>query len=378
MRRFIPVLMLLILLAHPAAATTILPLTASATNTSSAFIKYVYSWPLAAGTHGFTGLSGSLSITSARDFFGEALVSVGYYPTGTMCPPSGISFSTYEELAAAYPGSGLLAHYILKQSRSGTVSIPTNVSLPVAVGISGCVVVVLDGSNLSGGKFTMASKMAMTVGDAAPSNPQLLSVDDEFCFGQNWGCQIATTSLTADTVFASVRMAPAGMVRAVYGNLSDGALTYAPKITGNWGMSNEVFVDGGCAHFSPGLWGPGQYSRPADAVSLFSSALSGSGLTSLQQQVNDGSGGQVIGAGDCIVHLVHPTVANGTIDAEMQLMLEVDDGSVPVVTATTTAQPSATATPVSPTATRTGLPTATRTPVPTATKGGRCIPYLTC
>lgn len=341
--KWIPALLALVILSLVAmqggtslASSGSLPLTASATNTTPDFNKYVYSFSLP-GAVNFTGLSGSLSISSPVNFFGEALVSVGYYSNGA-CPPSGSVFPSYDAMSAAYPGSQPLVHYILKQPYSGTTSLPTALTLPVGVPISGCVVVIFDGSNLAGGSFTMSSAMTLKYDTAAPASPSLTSIGDEFCFNMapGTGCQIAALGYGT---FASVTYPAPGVVKAMYGDISDAAYSGAePFMTGPWSSTNDVYIDAGCSQFgSGGLYGPGSYTKPAGDVSLLHSVQNGSGMVSLQQAVILTPNNAVINAGDCIVHLVHAS-ANGTIDAETQLMLE----TVPYVATTATPAPTST------------------------------------
>lgn len=336
MRRFIPVVVLLVLLAHPAAASTNLPLTATATNNSSTFIKYVYSWPLPTAARSFTGLTGSLSITSATDFFGEALVSVGVYPSGSVCPPSGVSFPSYEALAAAYPGSTALAHYILKQSGAGTVSVPTSATLSVGLPISGCIVVVFDGANFAGGSFTMSSAMSLQYSTTAPPASTTTTIDDEFCFNMavGSGCQMADPRPGISFARVLKVSADTQTVKALYGNLSDAAFITFPLMVGEWSMVNDVYVDAGCRQFGAVGEYVGMFSKPAAAVSLLHSSLSGDGLVSLQQSVSAAPVATVAPA-DCIVHLVRAS-GNGAVDAEMQLVLvsqkKASGGCIPFLT----------------------------------------------
>src|SRR5579859_8055721 len=141
-------------------ANTTVPMNASALNTSSAFNKFLYSFPIPA-TSTFVGLTGSASIHSDTNVFSEALISVKYIPAGSACPQAGEEYSSYDAIFAKYPTMRTLAQYILKEPAAGTSTMPTQLTLPASVAVSGCAVVILDGSILgSGGNFTMTSNMS--------------------------------------------------------------------------------------------------------------------------------------------------------------------------------------------------------------------------
>ncbi len=142
-----------------AASANAVTLTGQSTNTTPAFLKYAWSTPVSGGT--LTGITGTLSITS-QGYFGEMLASVVVWPQGN-CPPQGSEWATYESMSAAYPGSALLAHYILKYGGVGTSTVNVGVS-GLSASVAGCVGVLLDGSNFSGSAFTMSANLQLQVG----------------------------------------------------------------------------------------------------------------------------------------------------------------------------------------------------------------------
>ncbi len=333
-------------------ADTSVSLSASATNTSSTFYKYLYSFPVPAGTN-LAGFSGSASITSGSKYFSEALISVHYMPAGSACPSNGEVYSSYTDIYAKYPGLASVADFILKQPVSGTVSTPTQFTFPVPLPATNCIVVILDGSILTyGGSFTMASNMVanFTTGTPPSPAPQVLGLDDEFCFDLGWGCQLYDPNVSSTDAFMRVSpVTSTSTLLALYGNLSDSAFSntapYTPPPTGAWSMQNDYYIYHNCG-LPAGVSGPANYyaSIPANAINLYSLAMQGTGMTVLQQPVFKAFSNTVLVPGDCLIHLVK-TNANGGIDAEDQVFVQVQATSTgktlppPAPTATLSANP---------------------------------------
>ncbi len=308
-----------------AAGTTSVSLPGSATNTSSNFNKYLFSFPVPAGAT-FTGLSGSASIYSSAPSFSEALVTVQNIPSGA-CPTNGEEYSSYPAVYAAYPSLHSLSAFIIKEPGSGTSTMPTQYTLPVGIPLTGCIVVVLDGSILLGtGSFTMTSNLVanFSTSTAPVPAPSIVALDDEFCFGQSWGCQIADATSSPQQSFIKVMPITKPMtLLSLYGDFSDSAFSndgaFSAPPSGAWSMTNDYYIYPSCS-LSSGVAGPADYyaSIPANAVHLGSYTMQGNGDVSLQEPVFQTFSGITLNSGDCLVHLVKPNAAGG-IDAEDQV-----------------------------------------------------------
>jgi hypothetical protein len=301
-----------------------LGLQASVVTYSARFKKYLYSFRLP-GTVTFKGLSGSVSTDQPLSSFSEALISLHELPNGR-CPESGEAYDSYEAIAAKYPYDRKLASFILKNANRGVSTVPTQIMLPMGIPISNCAMVILDGSILTGGPFTMKSDMTLIYSSESPSSatkvaPWIVGLDDEFCFGQSWGCQIA--SLDTSRSFAKVVSMPSRVkLLALYGNVSDSSFTlggrFAPPPSGAWSIANDFYAIRGCAGMPQGLVGPGHLQIPVGSLSLLTVTMHGNGRGTLQQPVFKEFTDVTLEVGDCIAHVV-AMEGNGGVDAESQV-----------------------------------------------------------
>jgi hypothetical protein len=306
----------------PAAATRFLSLQASVVTRPATFKKYLYSFPLP-GNVTFIGLSGSVSTDQSLPGFSEALISLHYLPTGR-CPQNGEVYDSYNQIAQKYPADYKLASFIVKNANGGVSTVPTQFMLPVGIPISNCAFVILDGSIFTGGPFTMKSDTTLAYSIDFPSPvPHVIGLDDEFCFGHSWGCQIA--SVDSSQSFAKViPIQSAVRLLALYGNISDSTFTpggrFAPPPDGAWTMSNDFYAIKGCSGVPKGIVGPGNlYSQiPAGSTNLLNVTMRGNGQLTLQQPVFKVFSGVTLQAGDCIAHFVKMN-GHGGVDAENQV-----------------------------------------------------------
>jgi hypothetical protein len=307
----------------PQASTRSIGLQASVVTHAAKFKKYLYTFPLP-GTVTFKGLSGSVSTAQPLSGFSEALISLHELPSGR-CLENGEVYDSYEEITAKYPFARKLASFILKNANRGVSSIPTQFVLPMGIPISNCVMVILDGSILTGGPFTMKSDMVLIYSSEPPSPTsaalQIIGLDDEFCFGQSWGCQIA--SVDTSQSFAKVVSMPSRVrLIALYGNVSDSSFTlggrFAPPPDGAWSMANDFYTVRGCTGLPQGLVGPSHLQIPADAVTLLNVTMHGNGRGTLQQPVFKEFADVTLEVGDCIAHVVKMN-GHGGVDAEAQV-----------------------------------------------------------
>src|SRR5450759_1197461 len=181
-----------------------LNVTASAHFNGSGFQKYLYSFPLPAGQSLWTGLSGILTLQSLSNKFTEALISLTYLPSGS-CPANGTNYSSYDDLFRDYP-LYILQGFILKQPVTGTGQLPLDLTLASGIPMSGCVVMIMDGGSASGSASIVMSSSSLTMTYSTTPVPTpgayLIGIGGEWCYGQDWGCQAATTDNSKSFYYA--------------------------------------------------------------------------------------------------------------------------------------------------------------------------------
>jgi hypothetical protein len=303
-----------------------LNVTASAHFNGSGFQKYLYSFPLPAGQSLWTGLSGILTLQSLSNKFTEALISLTYLPSGS-CPANGTNYSSYDALFKDYP-LNILQGFILKQPVTGTSQLPLDLTLASGTPMSGCVVMIMDGGPASGSaSIVMSSSLTMTYSTTPVPTPgaYLIGIGGEWCYGQNWGCQAATTD-NSKSFYHAIAAPVRSQVLALLGDLShstfDGTSNFGPLPTGAWATNSDFYViPGGCGAFTPGVVSsPGNYYSmlPSNAIHFHSVQMRGIGMGALQQPVFQEFSNFIVDAGDCLVYVIGMN-GNGAIDAETQL-----------------------------------------------------------
>lgn len=308
-------------------ATNQIDLTKSASNSVNYFIKYIYTFPLSSQIN-FVGLSGYVSLSTSSQHLTQALISIHYNPNG-VCPPNGATYSTYDQIWQASPGSVGLAAFILKTSAPGTVTVPTEFTFPVKIPVSGCIFIILDGGEPAyGSAFTMESHMFLlydTKAAASPA-PYMINLGDEFCYGQTWGCFIATTCTSDKCVFANViPINSYHFLWSLFGDVSIGAFTgspYASWPTGTWSAVHDYYLYKKCPPPPSGSSGPADYysSIPSDAIKLLSISFQASGKTSVHNStIKTFDNPILIEPGNCLVHLAKFVSANGGATTESQI-----------------------------------------------------------
>jgi hypothetical protein len=168
----------------------------------------------------------------------------------------------------------------------------------------------------------------------------VLDLSGEYCFGQNWGCENATT-IDGKGFAVPIAMQTSGHLIELFGNISDstfdGTKEYGSLPTGEaWGSVNDFYLlPGGCGTFGENLNGQG-FPNPAplstlhdwlphDALHLASLPLvdritaGETGLATLQGQVENILSVPVkVNAGDCMV-MFYGRSGNGATDNETQV-----------------------------------------------------------
>jgi hypothetical protein len=306
------------------------------TTSATGFPTHWVGYKLAEGPVDFVGLSGTVSLENTADIFSEFLFYVTFMPSGT-CPAEGTVASN------GPPGlEPNLWSDIVKAPTAGSFTIPVNFTLPAGIPISNCLVVAINGGTVAGPHVVSGvANLVMTYIRRANASTEMLGLDNEFCFGQNFGCEQATTDDRLS--FAAVtQVTQRSKLNTIWGNINDssfdGSTNFGPLPTGPWTASNDVYLYHGaeCRQFAAGrsLNGPADYygQIPEDATHLLSAPLSGNGGAGEGETINSLLPGRTSGiavyqdfkavtlnAGDCLVELFGMQNTAGAFDNEDQL-----------------------------------------------------------
>jgi hypothetical protein len=283
-------------------------LTGSTRTSVTGFPTAWYGFPIA-GAQSFASLSGSVTVTNSANEYAEVLFILQYLPTGT-CTSGPWPSSTPEY---GPPGAQPLGQFIVKAPTQGTFTVPISFMLAGGLPMSSCVLLGLNGGPVSA-THDVVSSASLSLSFTAPQTPaqSILGMGGEFCFGQNWGCQAATTNDAQS--FANVSpVSQQTKLVALYGDISDstfdGTSSFGAPPAGAWTATNDFYVYHGseCSSFgvASGTAGPGNYyaSIPADAVHLLSVPHSGSGIGVSEASLYQPISGVTLAAGDCLVTL---------------------------------------------------------------------------
>ncbi len=299
-------------------------LVGSTMTTAQGFPTTWYGFPVQ-GTQSFSALSGTVSLTNSKDIYSEILFILKYLPTSA-------GACTVGRLAGDPPtaGSQTFATFIVKAPEAKTYSLPIDFKMPGGLPMSGCVLVGLNGGTVAASHdVTAAVDLTLTYTAPPETMQSTLGVGGEFCFGQDWGCQGATT----DNSQSFARVTPittAAKLIALYGDISDstfdGSKSFGAPPTGDWTAENDFFVYHGAGEctfpggVTSGHVGPGDYYHqiPSSAVHLLSVPRTGKGISVDTAQVYKTFSDVSLEPGDCLVTLwgMH---GGGGFDNETQI-----------------------------------------------------------
>ncbi len=207
--------------------------------------------------------------------------------------------------------------------------------------MTGCIGFIFAGGPLveGAGAVTMSADLNLEYKRSdAPANA-VVGLGGEYCFGQNWGCQNATTN--EKDGFAVPIPVPAGHLVELYGNISDstfdGTNNFGPLPTGEvWGVTNNLYLlPGGCGKFAENLNSQGFPNPtplamlnswlPDNAIHLesvpmdYQIPLGGTSRAPLTRQIETFLPYPVkINDGDCVV-VIYGRKGNGATDNETQI-----------------------------------------------------------
>jgi hypothetical protein len=303
---------------------------------ASGFPTHWVGYKLPAGAVDLVGLSGTVSLNNSADIFSELLFYVTFMPSGS-CPAEGTVASN------GPPGlEPNLWSDIVKAPTAGTFTMPVNFTLPVGIPLSNCLVVAINGGTVAGEHVVSGlANLLITYTPHTDAPTQMLGLDNEFCFGQNFGCQEASTD--DRLTFAAVnQVTQRSKLETIWGNINDssfdGSANFGPLPSAPWMATNDVYLYHGsdCSQFAPGrsLNGPGDFSGqiPKDATHLLSAPLTGGGGAGEGETINSLLPGTTSGIavyqnfpdvtlnpGDCLVTLFGVKNTTGAFDNEDQL-----------------------------------------------------------
>ena len=139
-------------------------------------------------------------------------------------------------------GANFIWSDILKNPSEAVSNFPVNLKFPQPLPMTGCVGLVFGGGPVAvEGEVTMSADLSLTYEAASSDANGVVDLSGEYCFGQNWGCQNATTD--DEKGFGVPIPMPAGHLTELYGNISDstfdGTQNFGPLPTGAmWGARN--------------------------------------------------------------------------------------------------------------------------------------------
>lgn len=275
------------------------------------------------------GLRGTISLQNHGPEFSEVLWELAYWQ-GT-CPVDDQSLA----------GANIFWTEIQKNPNESRVTLPVDLHFPHPLPMTGCLGLIFAGGPLVQGAaaVTMSVDLRLEYRRSGPPANAVIGLAGEYCFGQNWGCQNATTD-TRDG-FAVPIQVPAGHLVELYGSISDstfdGTENFGPLPKGQvWGAINDFYLlPGGCGPFGNNLNSQGfplptllttLYGwLPHDAIHLDSVPMDyeipqgGISRAPLTREIENLLPYPVkVEAGDCVV-VIYGRKGNGATDNESQV-----------------------------------------------------------
>jgi hypothetical protein len=304
------------------ASGTPVDLHATTTTSAQGFPTAWFGFPIPDGPLGYAGINGAVSVTNSTNIYSEVLFIVGYLPAGN-CIAGAWPASTPE---FGPPGMVGITNLIVKAPTAGTYRSPANFPLPGEAAISHCLMIGLNGGTVAA-PHPVTSTSDLTLRYAgAPTGPAIMNIGGEFCFGQSWGCQRATTNTALSFANVTAIGAPHRLI-ALFGNISDstfdGSATFGAPPAGAWTAHNDVYVyhAAACAALGAtgGLAGPANFygQIPADAIHVLSAPISGNRIGAQAVPVFQPLSVPLV-AGDCLVTL-YGLSGGGGFDNESQI-----------------------------------------------------------
>lgn len=302
----------------------------SVTTSKTGFPQFLYMYHLLDGaksTAEVRALTGTITLENHSPDFSEVLWLLAYWEGS--CPVNDQTLA----------GANFFWSDILKNPSQSDSKFRVDLHFPHPLPMTGCVGFVFGGGPLVEGAVTMSADLNLTYEPSSSDANTVVDLGGEYCFGQNWGCQNATTD--DEQGFAVPITMPAGHLVELYGNISDstfdGTQNFGPLPTGvAWGAVNDFYLlRGGCGRFGENLNNQG-FPNPVPLVTLYrwlpDNALhlesvpmeyripwGGTSEATLQKQVERIFSVPVtVNSGDCMV-VIYGRKGDGATDNETQV-----------------------------------------------------------
>jgi hypothetical protein len=303
------------------------------TTSQIGFPQYLFMYHVLGGADSnaeVRALNGTIALRNHGSEFSEVLWVLAYWKGE--CPADDQSLT----------GANVIWTEIQKNPTKSQDTLTVDLRFPNPLPMTGCVGLIFAGGPLvaGAGAVTMSADLDLTYKPSAESPNTVVNLAGEYCFGQNWGCQNATTN-DAQGFVVPITMPVAGHLVELYGDISDstfdGTANFGPLPTREvWGATNNFYLlSGGCGRFgstlnSQGFPNPVSLSTlnswlPTNAIHLESVPMDyqipkgGNSRASLTRQVETLLPYPVtVNAGDCIV-VFYGRKGDGATDNETQV-----------------------------------------------------------
>ena len=272
-------------------------------------------------------LTGTISLQNYSSNFSEVLWLVAYWEG--KCPVHDQSLT----------GANFIWSDILKNPSQSVSTFPVNLHFPHPLPMTGCVGFVFGGGPLVAGAVKMSADLNLTYTPSSSNTNSVMDLSGEYCFGQNWGCQNATTDDAMG--FGVPLLMPAGHLVEMLGNISDstfdGTTNFGPLPTGKaWGAVNDFYLlPGGCGQFGQNInvqgfpnpvllstlhsWLPANARHVQSVPMQYKIPPGGTGAATLQKPVERIFSPPVtVNSGDCMI-VIYGRTGNGATDNETQV-----------------------------------------------------------
>jgi hypothetical protein len=302
----------------------------SVTTSKAGFPQFLYMYHVLDGVNSTAearSLSGSISLANESANFSEVLWLLAYWEG--KCPVHDPSLK----------GANFIWSDILKNPSQSVSSFRVDLQFPHPLPMTGCVGFVFGGGPAVEGEVTMSADLDLTYAPTSSDQNFIVDLSGEYCFGQNWGCQNATTD--DKNGFAVPITMPAGQLVELFGDISDstfdGTKNFGPLPTGkSWGAVNDFYLlPGGCGKFGDNLNRQG-FPKPVPLATLYSWLPENAAhLESVPMEyvIPEGETGRAalqkrverilsipitVSSGDCMV-VIYGRSGNGATDNETQV-----------------------------------------------------------
>jgi len=227
---------------------SILHIQQSVTTSKTGFPQFLYMYQVLDGAKSEASaqaLAGNISIENYSSNFSEVLWLLAYWEA--KCPVNDRNLR----------GANIIWSDILKNPSQSVSQLRVDLHFPHPLPMTGCVGFVFGGGPLVKGEVTMSADLNLTYEPSNANGNTVIDLSGEYCFGQDWGCQNATTD--DEMGFGVPIVMPAGHLVELFGDISDstfdGTRHFGPLPTGKaWGALNDFYLlPGGCGEFGENL-----------------------------------------------------------------------------------------------------------------------------